>query len=132
MPSVPCGLSGVHGPLTCMSRALNVPAAGALCTPRYTVLTLGTAVMLEFIGVQALEDALAPRLRLAGDTGSLTKFGDFLSGRTMEKGTDIILLYRPEGALELAILPPGTSEYTQVSIPMRLTATGVGAALMRQ
>ena len=65
--------------------------------------------------MQALEDALAPRLRLAGDTGSLTKFGDFLSGRTMEKGTDIILLYRPEGVLELAILPPGTSEYTQAS-----------------
>lgn len=62
-----------------------------------------------------MEDALAPRLRLAGDTGSLTKFGDFLSGRTMEKGTDIILLYRPEGVLELAILPPGSSEYTQAS-----------------
>ncbi len=78
--------------------------------------------------MQALEDALAPRLRLAGDTGSLTKFGDFLSGRTMEKGTDIILLYRPEGALELAILPPGSSEYTQVSIPSQLTTLRVNAA----
>ena len=64
---------------------------------------------------QALEEALAPRLRLAGDTGSLTKFGDFLSSKTMEKGTDIILLYRPEGVLEMAILPPGSSEYTQAS-----------------
>lgn len=63
--------------------------------------------------LQALEEALTPRLRLAGDTGSLTKFGDFLSSRTLEKGTDIILLYRPDGVLETAILPPGSSEYTQ-------------------
>ncbi len=33
----------------------------------------------------------------------------------MEKGTDIILLYRPEGVLEMAILPPGSSDYTQAS-----------------
>ena len=66
--------------------------------------------------LQALEEALAPRLRLAGDTGSLTKFGDFLSSRTLDKGTDIILLYRPEGVLETAILPPGTSEYTQAGL----------------
>ena len=65
--------------------------------------------------MQALEEALAPRLRLAGDTGSLTKFGDFLSSRTLEKSTDIILLYRPEGVLEMAILPPGSSEYVQVN-----------------
>ena len=72
--------------------------------------------------MQALEEALAPRLRLAGDTGSLTKFGDFLSSRTLEKGTDVILLYRPEGILEMAILPPGSSEYAQVkpSEPLHL------------
>ena len=65
---------------------------------------------------------MAPKIRLAGDTGSLTKFGDFLSGRSMEKGTDIILLYRPEGVLEVAILPPGTSQYTQVCPPVALSA----------
>ena len=59
---------------------------------------------------QALEEALAPRLRLAGDSGSLAKFGDFLSGRTLEKGTSVVLLYRVEGVLEAAVLPPGQEE----------------------
>ena len=72
--------------------------------------------MVRGRSLQALEEALAPRLRLAGDTGSLTKFGDFLSSRTLEKGTDIILLYRPEGVLEMAILPPGSLEYVQVNL----------------
>ncbi len=65
---------------------------------------------------QALEEALAPRLRLAGDTGSLTKFGDFLSGRSLEKGTGIVLFYRVEGVLEVAVLPPGTTDYSQVAL----------------
>lgn len=65
---------------------------------------------------QALEEALAPRLRLAGDTGSLAKFGDFLSGRSLEKGTAIILFYRVEGVLEVALMPPGSSDYSQVRL----------------
>ena len=63
---------------------------------------------------QALEEALAPRLRLAGDTGSLTKFGEFLGGRTLEKGAGVVLLYRVEGALEVALLPAGDEDYASV------------------
>ena len=63
---------------------------------------------------QALEEALAPRLRLAGDTGSLAKFGGFMSERTLEKGTGIVLLYRMEGALEVALMPLGDEDYASV------------------
>ena len=63
---------------------------------------------------QALEEALAPRLRLAGDTGSLTKFGDFMAERTLEKGTGIVLLYRVEGALEVALMPASDEDYASV------------------
>ena len=65
--------------------------------------------------LQALEEALAPRLRLAGDTGSLTKFGDFFKDRSLEKGTAIVLLYRVEGVLELALLQAGASDFSQVT-----------------
>ena len=58
-----------------------------------------------------------PRLRLAGDTGSLDKFGNFLSGRSLEKGTSVILFYRVEGVLEVALLPPGATDYSQVIQP---------------
>lgn len=67
---------------------------------------------------QALEEALAPRLRLAGDSGSLAKFGDFFDGRSLEKGTGLILFYRVEGVLEVALLPPGTISYSQVPQPL--------------
>ena len=63
---------------------------------------------------QALEEALAPRLRLAGDTGSLAKFGGFMSERTLEKGAGVVLLYRVEGALEVALLPLGDEDYASV------------------
>ena len=38
---------------------------------------------------QALEEALAPRLRLAGEGAALQRFGDFFAGRTLEKGTEV-------------------------------------------
>jgi hypothetical protein len=54
-----------------------------------------------FVG--ALEEALAPRLRLSGDTASLDKFKAFLSDRKLAKGTVLALLWRPEGVLDVAI-----------------------------
>ena len=64
-----------------------------------------------------MEEALTPRMRLAGDLNSLAKFGDYFSGRTLEKGTAILLLYGAESALEVAVLPPGPHDYTQVPPP---------------
>ncbi|BDA46693.1 probable chalcone-flavonone isomerase [Coccomyxa sp. Obi] len=78
---------------------------------------------------EALEEALAPRLRLAGDTGSLTKFGDFLSGRSLEKGTGVVLFYRVEGVLEVAVLPPGTTDYSLAKPELRVESPMLCRAL---
>lgn len=50
----------------------------------------------------ALEDALAPRLRLTGDMDSLGAFRDYLGGKKLAKGTALCLLWTPDGALEVA------------------------------
>ena len=55
-----------------------------------------------FVG--ALEEALAPRLRLSGDTASLDKFKAFLSDRKLAKGAVLALLWWPEGVLDVALM----------------------------
>ena len=62
---------------------------------------------------QALEEALAPRLRLAGEGAALQRFGEFFQGRELEKGTEVVMLWRPEGAVELALRRAGGPELSQ-------------------
>ena len=53
-----------------------------------------------FVG--ALEEALAPRLRITGETGALQQFADFFGGRTLAKGSALLMLWAPEGRMEVA------------------------------
>jgi len=62
---------------------------------------------------QALEEALAPRLRLAGEGAALQRFGEFFQGRELEKGTEVVMLWRPEGAVELALRRAAGPELSQ-------------------
>ena len=101
------------------------------CCATFRLTNRGCRLLGQMVGIwarldcpcQALEEALAPRLRLAGDTGSLTKFGDFLSGRSLEKGTGIVLFYRVEGVLEVAVLPPGTTDYRYLISSLKMVFT---------
>lgn len=52
---------------------------------------------------EALEEALVPRLRLTGDTGSLEIFKAFFADKTLEKGTSVTMLYRADGGLDLLL-----------------------------
>jgi hypothetical protein len=53
--------------------------------------------------VQALEEALTPRLKLSGDMGSLEKFGEYFQGKNLAKGTDVVLLWRAPETLEVVV-----------------------------
>ena len=66
--------------------------------------------------LQALDEALAPRMRLMQDTGSLQKFGSFFEGRKLEKGTNILMLWRVEGQLEVHVASPSASDFAKVSM----------------
>ena len=70
--------------------------------------------MLEVSWLQALDEALAPRMRLTGDTASLQQFGGFFQGKKLDKGTNIVMLWRVEGQLELYVAAPGASDFSQV------------------
>ena len=64
--------------------------------------------------LQAIEEALTPRLQLSGETAKLNKFKQFFEGKTLEKGTDLILLWNPSGRLDVKAGRAG-SDYSQVS-----------------
>ncbi|KAK9826897.1 hypothetical protein WJX81_006395 [Elliptochloris bilobata] len=78
---------------------------------------------------EALEEALAPRLRLAGEGAALQRFGDFFQGRTLEKGTEVVMLWRTEGPVELALRPEGGPDLLQLTPDLRIEAVSLGRAL---
>jgi hypothetical protein len=56
----------------------------------------------QFVG--AISEALEPRMRLTGEMATLQKFNSFFqSKQSLEKGTVITLLWRPEGVLEILL-----------------------------
>lgn len=67
--------------------------------------------------VQAIEEALTPRLSVTGEMGTLAKFKQFFEGKSLEKGSDILLLWKKEGVLEIVAKPrPSSGDYSQVQL----------------
>ena len=66
--------------------------------------------------LQALEEALAPRLQLMGASAALEEFGNVFRGQSLEKGTNIVMMYRLDGdaALELKVQSGGSLDFSQV------------------
>lgn len=64
---------------------------------------------------QAIEEALTPRLSVSGEIGTLNKFKQFFDGKSLEKGTNILLLWKTEGVLEVLVkTSPASADYSQV------------------
>ncbi len=64
--------------------------------------------------MQAIEEALTPRLSVTGEIGTLNKFKQFFDGKSLEKGSDILLLWKKEGVLEVVAKPhPSSGDYSQ-------------------
>ena len=73
---------------------------------------------MEVLGWQAFEDALAPRLRMTGETGALEQFGSFMKSRNLDKGTNVLMLWTPSGVLEVLIGAPHQHNFAKV--PLRV------------
>ena len=83
--------------------------------------------------VQALEKHLAPRLRLTGGMDSLQKFGDFINSQSLQKGTDVLMLWRDGDNLDVGVKPPGSAELSEASYPPTpATAEWLSASASRQ
>lgn len=76
----------------------------------------GTDSFADFnAGVQAIEEALTPRLGVTGEMATLNKFKEFFHGKSLEKGTNILLLWKTEGVLDVvAKSNPDSQDYSQV------------------
>ena len=84
----------------------------------------------------ALEEAMAPRLRFAGEgaAAALGEFGDFFRARgKLAKGTSLALLQRVDGGLDVALCAERSRAAAAFASPdspaLRLDAPGFGRAL---
>lgn len=76
--------------------------------------------------VQAIEEALTPRLGVTGEMATLTKFKEFFHGKSLEKGTNILLLWKTEGVLDVvAKSHTDSQDYSQVCAHCWLRASVV-------
>ncbi|PRW61098.1 chalcone isomerase [Chlorella sorokiniana] len=74
--------------------------------------------------VEALEEALAPRMRLMGDTKSLDAFKSFFLDKKLAKDTNVILMYRTDGALDVA-LRPGRVDWSTIVADLSVPSPGL-------
>ncbi|KAL6782242.1 hypothetical protein ACKKBG_A06070 [Auxenochlorella protothecoides x Auxenochlorella symbiontica] len=56
--------------------------------------------------VEALAEALTPRMRLSGEMEKLETFSSFFQGQQLSKGSVITLLYRTDATLDVALSSP--------------------------
>lgn len=58
---------------------------------------------------------MTPRLSVTGEMATLTKFKQFFDGKSLDKGTNILLLWKTEGVLDVvAKTRPNSQDYSQV------------------
>lgn len=76
---------------------------------------------------QALDEALAPRMRITGDTTTLARFGEFFQSKQLDKGTTLVMLWRTEGSLELYVAQPGIHSFAKVRHAHQLNASHIQA-----
>ncbi|PSC74267.1 chalcone-flavanone isomerase [Micractinium conductrix] len=74
--------------------------------------------------VEAIEDALAARMRLMGDTSSLDQFKKFFLDKKLTKDTNVVLMYRTDGTLDVAVRP-GRVELSTLVADLSVTSAGL-------
>lgn len=72
--------------------------------------------MIQDLHTQALEKHLAPRLRVTGGIQSLERFREFIIQQPLEKGTNILMLWRGSETLEVVVKPTGSVNLAQATI----------------
>jgi hypothetical protein len=66
--------------------------------------------------VEALEEALRPRMALSGETSVLEQFAAFFQQRKLTKGTNIWMMYRTDAALDVVIRPNRNVSVAEVGV----------------
>lgn len=74
--------------------------------------------------VEAIEEKLAPRMRLMGDTSSLDQFKQFFQDKSLTKETNIVLMYRTDGSLDVAVRP-GRADWANMVADVSIASAGL-------
>jgi hypothetical protein len=73
--------------------------------------------------VQAVSAALAPRMKLMGESEMLDDFSTFFTGRELVNGTQVLLLWDTAAStLEVKLLPSADVDYSAVRFRILLSA----------
>lgn len=70
---------------------------------------------------EALEDKLAPRLRLTGGSEALQQFGEFVSKQPLEKGTNVLMMWRGSDTLDV-VIRAGAADYSKRGADLTITS----------
>lgn len=79
--------------------------------------------------VEALNEALEPRMRLMGEMTTLEQFKLFFMGKTIDKGSNIILLWRQPDSLEMTITTDKSQDFSKAIPDLVLSSAGLCRAL---
>ncbi|KAI7838838.1 hypothetical protein COHA_007452 [Chlorella ohadii] len=71
-----------------------------------------------------LGGVLAPRMRLMGDTKSLDAFKSFFLDKKLAKDTNVVLMYRTDGSLDVA-LRPGRVDWSTIVADLSVASPGL-------
>lgn len=76
----------------------------------------------------AIEEALTPRLSVTGEMATLGKFKKFFEGKSLEKGTNILLLWRTQGVLDV-LSTASQQDFSTAKPDLQIESPGLCRAL---
>ena len=76
----------------------------------------------------AIRKSLEAPVTAMGEASALEEFKAFFLGRKLSRGTNVVLRWRPEGALEVSV-EPGQVDWSSVKAGLRISSAGMSRAL---
>ena len=79
--------------------------------------------------VEALNEALRPRMSLTGELSLLEQFKSFFEDKKLTKGTNIVLMYRTDGTLDVAVKAQRPEGWSAVNSDLSISSPSMCRAL---
>ncbi|GAB4813377.1 hypothetical protein N2152v2_000423 [Parachlorella kessleri] len=77
----------------------------------------------------ALAETLEPRMRLTGELATLEKFKAFFQDKDLDKGTNVLLMYRTDATLDVVLRQGDGHDYSKVVAELSIPSASLCRAL---
>lgn len=79
--------------------------------------------------VEAFNEALRPRMSLTGELSTLESFKTFFEDKKLTKGTNIVLMYRTDATLDVAVRAQRPADWTNMVADLSIASPSLCRAL---